>query len=87
MRVGYARPEKRPENDGDGGRADHRERRSAQHVLFASVAELVSDDEPHLRRWCLLEQRVGDDDPSLRVFLCIGGWLGVVGDAVSEVDA
>jgi hypothetical protein len=24
---------------------------------------------------------------SLRVFLCIGGWLGVVGDAVSEVDA
>jgi hypothetical protein len=25
--------------------------------------------------------------PSLRVFLCIGGWLGVVGDAVSEVDA
>jgi hypothetical protein len=35
----------------------------------------------------------GDDlagaavDESLRVFLCIGGWLGVVGDAVSEVDA
>ena len=24
---------------------------------------------------------------SLRVFLCIDGWLGVVGDAVSEVDA
>src|SRR5581483_1060515 len=24
---------------------------------------------------------------SLRVFLCIGGWLGVVRDAVSEVDA
>jgi hypothetical protein len=24
---------------------------------------------------------------SLRVFLCIGGWLGVVGDAVSEMDA
>jgi putative transposase len=24
---------------------------------------------------------------SLPVFLCIGGWLGVVGDAVSEVDA
>jgi len=24
---------------------------------------------------------------SLRFFLCIGGWLGVVGDAVSEVDA
>jgi hypothetical protein len=24
---------------------------------------------------------------SLRVFLCIGGWLGVVGDAISEVDA
>jgi hypothetical protein len=24
---------------------------------------------------------------SLRVFLCIGGWLGVVGDTVSEVDA
>src|SRR6266545_3522047 len=24
---------------------------------------------------------------SLRVFLCIGRWLGVVGDAVSEVDA
>jgi hypothetical protein len=24
---------------------------------------------------------------SLRVFLCIGGWLGVVGYAVSEVDA
>jgi hypothetical protein len=24
---------------------------------------------------------------SLRVFLCIGGWLGVVGDAVFEVDA
>src|SRR5207253_3046536 len=24
---------------------------------------------------------------SLRVFLCIGWWLGVVGDAVSEVDA
>ena len=24
---------------------------------------------------------------SLRAFLCIGGWLGVVGDAVSEVDA
>jgi hypothetical protein len=24
---------------------------------------------------------------SLRVFLCIAGWLGVVGDAVSEVDA
>ena len=24
---------------------------------------------------------------SLRDFLCIGGWLGVVGDAVSEVDA
>jgi putative transposase len=24
---------------------------------------------------------------SLRVFLCIGGWLGVVGNAVSEVDA
>jgi hypothetical protein len=23
----------------------------------------------------------------LRVFLCIGGWLGVVRDAVSEVDA
>ena len=29
-------------------------------------------------------KRVGG---SLRVFLCIGGWLGVVGDAVSEVDA
>ncbi len=27
------------------------------------------------------------DLTSLRVFLCIGGWLGVVGDAVSEVDA
>jgi hypothetical protein len=27
------------------------------------------------------------DQLSLRVFLCIGGWLGVVGDAVSEVDA
>jgi transposase len=27
------------------------------------------------------------DAASLRVFLCIGGWLGVVGDAVSEVDA
>ena len=27
------------------------------------------------------------DPASLRVFLCIGGWLGVVGDAVSEVDA
>ncbi len=26
-------------------------------------------------------------EKSLRVFLCIGGWLGVVGDAVSEVDA
>jgi len=26
-------------------------------------------------------------EESLRVFLCIGGWLGVVGDAVSEVDA
>jgi hypothetical protein len=24
---------------------------------------------------------------SLRVFLCIGGWLAVVGDAASEVDA
>jgi hypothetical protein len=27
------------------------------------------------------------DAVSLRVFLCIGAWLAVVGDAVSEVDA
>jgi hypothetical protein len=35
------------------------------------------------------EQRVPGNlaGVSLRVFLCIGGWLGVVGDAVSEVDA
>jgi putative transposase len=30
---------------------------------------------------------VSSDAQSLRVFLCIGRWLGVVGDAVSEVDA
>jgi len=34
-----------------------------------------------------LLQRLAATRPSLRVFLCIGGWLGVVGDAVSEVDA
>ena len=31
--------------------------------------------------------RPRDARASLRVFLCIGGWLGVVGDAVSEEDA
>ena len=34
------------------------------------------------RRSC--EREAGSLVP---VFLCIGGWLGVVGDAVSEVDA
>ena len=33
------------------------------------------------------EQLAEAGEGSLRVFLCIGGWLGVVGDAVSEVDA
>ncbi len=34
-----------------------------------------------------LRDPLGEAARSLRVFLCIGGWLGVVGDALSEVDA
>jgi transposase len=34
-----------------------------------------------------LSRRAAQLGVSLRVFLCIGGWFGVVGDAVSEVDA
>src|SRR5712691_2988435 len=60
-------------------------------LLLASGFPVYEVERPRRR-----ERRRGKSDlldaaraavESLRVFLCIGGWLGVVGDAVSEVDA
>jgi putative transposase len=48
--------------------------------LSPSTVRLVLESAASTLRHAAKEQ-------SLRVFLCIGGWLGVVGDAVSEVDA
>ena len=55
-------------------------------ALDRAADALVLADADRIAGAVLLER--GDRlVASLRVFLCIGGWLGVVGDAVSEVDA
>ena len=61
---------------GDLMRARHR----LSKLLFASWGGVRGDRVDASAR-CVAPPE------SLRVFLCIGGWLGVVGDAVSEVDA
>ena len=68
--------------DGVAGPAETDETLRVDVQQIAGAGPLVAT---RLLAWRLRGSR--DPRPSLRVFLCIGGWLGVVGDAVSEVDA
>src|SRR3954470_5508612 len=53
-----------------------------------NALEIARIVEPHVGRIVLANAKavkgITRAGASLRVFLCIGGWLGVVGDAVSE---
>ena len=56
-------------------------------ALLVKAGELGLDPREPLLAADAVALGLGRVVASLRVFLCIGGWLGVVGDAVSEVDA
>jgi len=53
----------------------------------AAVWATLLDEGTYLASERTMYRLLAANGESLRVFLCIGGWLGVVGDAVSEVDA
>src|SRR5439155_25784428 len=57
-------------------------------AVMAALETQLETVEGELRRFARADERcqaLQSIYGSLRVFLCIGGWLGVVGDAVSEV--